>query len=237
MRVALMNEWAGSLPKDDECDFRNVDARALSQIITECRARTVRLYHVTAPSLDGIELLTAVTDLAVNWAPKITSLAPLFRMAGVRRLTLIDLARVWELDGIERLRGLVELDLQGGMWKPLRLKSLRPLAGLPLLERLTILNTRLGDDDVALLASMRRLRALHLSNQFERRQVAHVARALNGQLEQPLAAYLETKTTCERCGNKRLMFTGSRMPILCPSCDSARVTKLTDEFLALVASS
>jgi hypothetical protein len=101
---------------------------------------------------------------------------------------------------------------------------------------LTVLNARLGDDDIAVLGAMSTLRALHLSNQFDRRQVAHVARKLNARLERPLAAYLETNIACERCGNKRLMFTGRRMPTLCPACHPARVTNLPDEFLALVAS-
>jgi hypothetical protein len=123
MRVVLMNEWSGSLPQDDDLDLRNIDARALSQVVAESRhARTLRLYNVRASSLDGVELLRSVTDLAINWAPKITSLAPLYRMTGLRRLALVDLARVTELDGIQRLSNLVELNLQGGMWKPLRLR-------------------------------------------------------------------------------------------------------------------
>lgn len=229
-----MNEWAGHLPREDALELRNVDARAIGRIVRECSATKLRLYHVTAPSLDGLDALTGVTNLSIHWAPKIASLAPICLMVGLRRLALVDLARIRALDGIERLAGLLELDLQGGMWKPLRLSSLRPIAGLSTLERLTVLNTRLDDDDIAFLAAVRTLRAIHLSNQFDRLQVARLARALNQQLERPLAAYQETNLTCEVCGGKKRMFTGRRMPLLCATCDAARVASLTEEFQAMV---
>jgi len=236
-RVVLMDAKPAPRLGDggEPLDLRNINAQAFGEITHHCRSQSLRLYHLTVVSLEGIEALRTVTELSLEWATKVVSLAPVFRMGWLRRLTVIDLPRLVDLEGIEALATLTGLRAGGGMWKAMRLPSARPLAGLRSLKRLELEQIRFADDDIRVLAELTRLRYLRLSNQFERAQVAFLAKRLNPRLETPLTASIEASLGCTRCGATALyMFTGRRMPFLCKSCDRARFEKLTAEFERLV---
>jgi len=116
----------------------------------------------------------------------------------------------------------------------LTLASLEPLVELPGLTELSLSNVRIDDDDIRVLARCTGLRRLKLSNPFERAQVAFIASRLNAQLAQPLTACVETRVPCKKCAAPTSMFSGRRMPFLCPDCDRKRFEKLTGEFDQLV---
>jgi len=237
-RVLLMNSVPAPLLAGitDPLDLRNIDDRAFRQILESCRAEHLNLYHLTVTALDGIHLLRTVTDLSLEWAPKVTTLSPVFRMTWLERLAVINLPRVVNLRGIETLSRMKTLRLCGGMWRPLRIASLRPLASLDSLTSLTIRHIRIADDDITPLSRLEQLTELELSNEFDRGQVAFLARHLNSRLKVPLSACCETSLACSVCGAPRFMFTGRRMPFLCRSCDSARFKRLTYTFERLVDS-
>lgn len=216
-------------------DLRNVDAAAFSEIRTNGRAATLRLYHLTTVNLQGVEALHTVTDLSLHWAPKITSVAPVFAMSWLRRLEIVDFPRLTDLHGVEQLTHLDEFRAAGGVWKPLRIDTIKPLSRLRNLSRLSLQHIRLEDDDITPLAALSNLQSLVLSNEFEREQVAYLAKHLNGGLEEPLAAYSETSRACKRCGEPAFMFTGRGMPFLCRVCDATRFQRLEREFADLVA--
>jgi hypothetical protein len=180
--------------------------------------------------------LRTVSDLSFEWATKISSLSPVFRMTWLRRLEIRDFPRLTDLEGIDALQDLAELDLSGGMWKPLRVASVRPIAALRSLTSLTLQNFRVADDDVTVLANLTSLRSLLLSNQFDRSQVAFLAKRLNPRLDVPLAAAVESSLACDRCGGRRWILTGRRMPVLCRRCDAVRFERFSREFQDLVDS-
>ena len=217
-------------------ELRNIDDRAFRQIASGCQASVLRLYHLSVKALEGIENLRTVSDLTLHWATKITSLKPVFGMTWLRRLEIFDLPRLKDIEGIEALTELNEFSANGGMGKPLRLASLSPLAALSSLTRFTLINAQITDDDITVLAKLPRLRHLNLSNQFEREQVAFLAKKLNPQLETPLSAHVETHLACAQCGTLRCMFTGRRIRnnFLCRQCEPARFEKLANEFQRLV---
>lgn len=215
-------------------DVRHVDARGFAELLGQCRASHLRIYHLEVGSLDGIDSLRSLATLTLEWAPKVRTLDPVFEMAGLCELQIRDFARLRDLSGIEKLKGLRKLVLTGGVWRPLRLASLRPVAAIHDLEALTLLNVRLEDDDITCLAGLRRLVSLNLSNQFDRAQVAILARHLNARLSTPLAASAPVQLACPACGAPKHLFTGRRMPFLCPTCDRGRFERLTREFQELV---
>ncbi len=173
--IVLMNQHSGPWPEDDRLDLRNISGDGFSRIVTSCRAKWLRLGDLTAKSLDGIEELRDTTELLIEWAPKVESIEPVFRMGQLHSLSVIDVARLRDISGIGRLSKLRSLTLEGGVWKPLRLNSLKPVADLPGLQHLRIMNVRLADDDVTCLSRLAGLRSLELSNQFEREQIAALA--------------------------------------------------------------
>ena len=234
-RMVLMDRSYDSslLSGGEPLDLRNIDAGAFRAILERCRSERLRMYHMTIADLSGIEALRSVSDLALEWAPKVTSIAPVLAMKWLHRLTLVDLPKIRDFEGLGALANLRQLEASGGVWRPLRIASISPISGLNSLEHLTLQQIRIEDDNISKLADLKGLRRLVLSNQFERAQVAYLAKRLNPQLEAPLTAHVETNLACERCGSVKFMFTGRRMPFLCRACDFARFEKLTQEFATL----
>ncbi|WP_221229657.1 hypothetical protein [Niveibacterium umoris] len=225
------------LNTEAELDLRNVGSKVWPTVLSVCRTSDLRLYHITLESLEGIEKLVSLSRLAMEWATKILDIAPIFRLGGLTALSVFDFSKLRQLDGIESLTELVELNLSGsrGSLTPrLKLLSVKPIVKLDRLTSFSLTNAQLADDDITVLARCKNLRHLHLSNQFDRRQFAYLAKHLNGQLLEPLSAFSETNLKCEQCGGKKSMFTGRKMPFLCRSCDSSRFDRYLAEYERLV---
>lgn len=226
-----------SLAQSAELDLRNIGPKVWPQVLAHCRAQKLRLYHLTLASLQGLERLVDTRELELEWATKIDDMTPLWQLTRLQSLSIVDVPRLHELAGIEALQQLTRLHLsgsQGASGNPMRLVSLEPLVGLPGLSELSLVNARIDDDDIRVLARCTGLRRLKLSNQFERAQMAFVAGRLNSQLAEPLTACIETRVPCKKCAAPTSLFSGRRMPFLCPDCDRKRFEKLTGEFDQLV---
>jgi hypothetical protein len=217
-------------------DLRNINEAGWQQILSSCRALELRLYHTTTPSLLGIDMLRTTLRLAIEWANKISNLSPVFKMTRLECLCLSDFPSLRSIAGIESIQGLTELHLsgnRGSLNPPLRLDSIKPIAQLARLKKLTIQNVKLEDDDVTPIAALSSLRDLTISDNFERKQIAFLAKHLNSQLIAPITAYRETNLLCRKCGTALYIFTGRRMPTVCTSCDSRKFERLTVEFKEL----
>jgi len=227
---------AEQLGKHDSLDLRAMDQKGWETIVSSCNATEVRLYYLKIQSLNGVERLRKTVRLSVEYANKVEDISPLFRMPWLKSLWLYDLPRLRRIDGIEALEDLRELRLsgnRGSMDPPLRLETVRPIAGLRKLEKLELTNIRLEDRDISFIASsFPNLRSLQLSlGEFERAQFAYLAKRLNSKLEEPILSSWELGyMPCRRCGRKRHSFRGRGMPVLCQICDEKRFKKLTEEF-------
>lgn len=224
------------LAERDELDLRNISAKIWPTVLSRCTAKELRLYHLKLASLEGIDRLTHARRLTLEWGTKIESLEPVSRLSGLTHLAIGDFPRVQQLDGLEKLSELKELRLSGslGGGSPLRLESIEPVTRISGLTRLSLSNARLKDDDITSLVRCTHLRHLSLTNQFDRSQVAFLASRLNEQLVEPLTAYVQTHLHCMKCNSLTSMFTGRRMPFLCPVCDASRFEKLTSQFEKMV---
>lgn len=221
-------------------DLRNIGDSAWRRVISSCETPELRLYHLSIGSLDGIEQLGTTVRLEITWANKISNIAPIGRMSWLESLSLSDFPKLRSVEGIQALQGLRELHLSGNLGSlnpPLRLNSVKPIAKLANLEKLSLRNMLLEDLDISFLASFPHLRELRLSNKFERTQFAFLAKRLNSQLIEPIEASLKLKIFCKRCGEPLHLFTGRRMPVLCQACERNKFDKLTAQFDQLVRSS
>lgn len=220
-----------------ELDLRNIAPKVWPVLLSECCSTDLRLYHITLPSLEGIERLASVRRLTLEWATKISDIAPVYKLRHLVSLSIFDFAKLRHLDGIESLTELEELNLSGsrGALTPrLKLSSIAPVERLRSLVSFSLTNAQLDDDDITVLARCANLRDLNLSRQFERKQVAFLAKRLNAQLVEPLSAYFATNLKCETCDGNKVMFNGRRMPVLCRTCDSGRFERHVAEFERLV---
>ena len=222
---------------DVELDLRNIGPKVWPRLLSECRSPDLRLYHVTVTSLEGIERLNTVKRLTLEWAPKVSDLSPLFKLRALTSLSIFDVPKARALDGIEELTGLISLSLsgsRGALTPKMRLTSLEPITRISGLTRFSLANASVENDDITVLARCLALEHLSLSNQFERSQVAFLAKKMNHRLVEPISAGFETNLECEKCRGHKFMFAGRRMPILCRSCDATRFEKLLSEFERLV---
>ena len=218
-------------------DSRNISALVWERVTSYCQAKQLRLYHIKLKDLDGIQRLIKTTHLTLDWATKIECLAPVFQMNQLKYLSVTDFSKLSDISGINSLNSLTELKLsgnQGSLSPKLRLASIAPVVNINNLESFELANASLDDDDITPLASCSKLRHLHLSNQFDRKQVAFLARRLNHQLEEPLTSNINVRIPCTKCGAKKYMFIGRRMPCLCKLCDAVRFEKLDCEFAELI---
>jgi hypothetical protein len=222
-----------------ELDLRNIGPKVWPKVVSNCKASNLRLYHITLGDLDGIESLTATRTLELEWATKIETVSPVFQMRELEVLSIYDFPKVKNLNGIEELAKLKELNLsgsRGALTPKLCIESIAPVSKIPHLTSLSLTNATLEDDDVTILAKCTQLRHLKLSNQFDRSQVAYLAKHLNEQLVEPLTSHIGSNIKCKTCNGNQSMFIGRRMPMLCQACNDKQFTRYVDEFNQLVGS-
>ena len=226
-----------TLRNGDELELRNIGPKVWPTVLAECRARTLTLYNVTLQSLDGIERLSGIECLTIEWATKLTDVNPIFRMTRLRCLPIFDVPKVRSFEGIEALAKLVELNLsgsRGALTPKMRLSSLEPITRLQNLATFSLVNARLEDDDISSLARCSKLRELSLSNQFDRAQFAYLAKHLNRKLAKPISAYVSSSLRCETCHDRKVLIRGRRMPFLCRNCDETKLQARVQKFEQLV---
>lgn len=226
-----------ALRNQPSLDLRNIGTAAWPRLLKNCRAHTLRLYHITLKSLDGIEAFSETRELNLDWATKIEQLDPVFQLAQLTKLSVVDFPKVRVLAGIENLRELTELHLsgnRGSLNPPMRLTTIEPVTRIPNLTSFSLVNARIDDDDITHLSKCTKLRQLHLSMNFDRSQFAFLAKRLNPQLETPITSHELVRLQCKHCSNPKVMFVGRRMPFLCGSCDKAKIERLEREFEKLV---
>ena len=225
------------LAERDELDLRNISAKTWPTLLSGCRAIELRLYNLKLPSLEGIDKLTNTRRLKLEWATKVEALEPVFKLSDLTHLAVEDFPRLQRLDGIEELGELTELRLSGnlaGGSSPLHLKSIEPISRISKLTKLSLANAKFEVDDITSLARCKNLRHLRLTNQFDRTQIAFLASRLNEQLVEPLTAYVKIHLRCVKCSSLKSMFTGRKMPFLCPVCDAQRHEKFTRQFEQMI---
>jgi hypothetical protein len=226
------------LAENDELDLRNVSAKVWPTVLSRCTTTDLRLYNLKLSSLEGLDTLTHTRKLKLERATRIEVLDPVFNLNALTDLSVGDFPKLRRLDGIEALGELSELRLTGNLGggsSPLHLSSIEPVSRIPTLTSLSLAFVKFELDDITSLARCSHLRHLSLTNQFDRAQVAFLASRLNHQLVEPLTASITTHLRCKQCDGHTSMFTGRRMPFLCPACDALRFEKLTWQFEQMVA--
>ena len=121
-------------------------------VLSKCTAVDLRLYNLKLPSLEGIDKLASVRRLKLEWATKIDTLAPVFKLDGLTYLAVQDFPNLRQLDGVEAPSELTELCLSGnlgGSSSPLRLNSIEAVSRIPKLTTLSLAHVKLEVDDIS----------------------------------------------------------------------------------------
>src|SRR6185437_3461975 len=207
---------------------------ASAELFEACaQAPALRAIYVTHfKRLSDVALSQAprLEHLMLSWAPRLVDLAFLQDLPALRTVYLEDMKRL-DLATLPELPNVTGFHLGGGMWSPLRVKSLEPLTRLPHLRYLRLSNVRSTDGSLRPLAQLGELRELYLPNFFELEEVARLAGALPTVASNTLSPVFATFDAgspqsapfqCPDCGGRRDMMTGKPGLLLCSACDADR---------------
>lgn len=220
------------LSKCKSLDIRNISKKGFLNIPKLEDCVQLKICGIKTDSLAGLSELKKLEELSLEWATKITKINEIENLKNLRRLRISDFKKLLNVEPIASLTNLIELELSGGIWNVLKLESLLPMCGLLNLQKLTLANIKLLDDDIKKIVTLPKLNDLFISNQFPREQFAYLAKRLNHKLKTKIEPY-KSALECEICGERKFMFTGRRMPFLCKECDEVRFEKLNKEFFEL----
>lgn len=151
--------------------LRRVGAKALrAQDLEHVRhiaaLETLRLFDFRGHDLQPASTLRHVRVLEVSVASKLESLAGIEQWHGLEVLSVTNAPRLTSIDALRELHHLRWMFLGGGMYSPMHLASLAPLAGATRLVALTLSGVRVADRSLRPLAQLRELRRLDLPLHF-----------------------------------------------------------------------
>lgn len=214
----------------DEIWLADLNERNFAGIIEAIDPRILNIYGARVADLSPLAGLSRLEALVLEWDTKATGIAPLAGLRSLRLLALSDLPKVTDIGPLSALTGLEGLELSGGIWNVFRPATLAPLAALTNLTEIRLANIRVGDQSLAPLAGLEKLRRLHLSNQFPTGEYARLSVALPEAECDLFAPY----TPYEGPGvAPQVMITGKGKPFLAWETDAERIERYEKAFRAL----
>ena len=211
----------------------SVNAKTFEPIAARLDVERLTIVEMRGGALDALNC-ARLTHLNITWATKLADISALAQFPGLEYLELTDTPKVHDLSPVSRLTNLRALVFQGGIWNRNRALSLEPIAKLPALEVLALLNLAVDEGGLRPLAKLDHLNALFLSNQFETADYAYLSVHLTKTECGQLAPY---ETLASEIGGNTVMVTGKRKPFLNLRVekDRVRLEKYEVAFRALQA--
>jgi len=149
--------------------------KELRKILPLVNLKYLNLYQVLAKDLTILETLDKTETIILNWNTKSTSLWDISKNKGLKALEITDFSKLEEIDQLSLATQISDLTLGGGHDKPLKIKTIKPLAGLKNLKYLGLTNLKIADDTLQPIGQLKNLEILEISNQFETREYAWLA--------------------------------------------------------------
>jgi hypothetical protein len=164
-------------------NLRHIMARGAGDAELEHIGRVATLEHLqlgapTCSDLRALNRLSALRTLSVSVGTRLGSLEGIEGLAQLRMVMTWTTPRLNSIDALESLRELRIVSLSGGMYEPMRIPSLRPLAGLHSLIKLHLSGVRVADRSLRPLAGLTTLRRLNLPLHFPAEEFAMLEYAL-----------------------------------------------------------
>ncbi|GAB3541638.1 leucine-rich repeat domain-containing protein [Noviherbaspirillum agri] len=221
----LLKEW----PVIERLWVLGVNQREWDAIAPAVNPRMLMVYQMRVADLSLLGAMSRLEELCLNWNTKAISLSGIEHLQGLKTLAIYDFPKLQALEPLSALSALKVLDLQGGMWNPLKLDSLEPLGMLKGLEQLRLVNLKVADGGLKALCKLRGLRKLVLSNQFPTEAYAQLSVCLP---HVDCAMFQPYITLGSPVGGKDVMVVGRGKPFLNSVEDAARLRKYCAEFEA-----
>jgi hypothetical protein len=167
----------------DRPQLRRIVARGANDAMAQRIGRVTTLQHLTLPG-STVSDLRALAGLRELRTVRFSVNARLVSLEGIEGCSRLELFSAWtctaltSIDALRTLSSLRVLFLAGGMYKPMRIASLAPIANATGLLALTLSNVRVVDESLRPLLDLTALRRLELPLFFAAEEYAAVEKAL-----------------------------------------------------------
>lgn len=142
----------------------NVDQPFLNEIGKMRNLERLELeWPVVAKDLEPILALEKLTFLSMDSPRNISDFRPILNLPALRTLIITNPKKMEDLSWLRDAHQLEVIGIEGGMWSPYKIKSLRPLAGLRSLRAFLGVSTKLEDKDLSPLAECPSLQYLDIA--------------------------------------------------------------------------
>ncbi|MBN1566724.1 MAG: leucine-rich repeat domain-containing protein [Acidobacteria bacterium] len=216
----------------DSAYVAGVNQKSFERLCRFLRPAKLHFYEMRVRDVRLLAEFHGLQQLAIRWNTQLVDIAPLSHLHQLRVLVLEDTPKVVDLNPIAYCMELSALEFAGGIWNKNCASTLAPLATLPALEDLVLLNLKVLEGGLKPLAGCRHLRRLTLSNQFKTEDYAFLSAALPDVECAMFAPYL---TLNQAINGKDIMIVGSRKPFLNSRDDSDKIKMYEEAFNRLKA--
>lgn len=215
-----------------EADVAYICGASEKSFATLCRlihAKRMDFFEMRVADLSPLADVPNLRHLAIRWNTKVTTAAPL---AGLRLEGLIfdDTPKLSDLSPLEHLQNLEYFASIGCMNGRNTARSLKPLAKLPKLRDLCLLNLKVENEGLTPLAKCEALRILKVSNQFPTEEYAFLSVHLPNTICDLFSPWVKRSVSAL---DEEIMVVGSRKPFLSSAKDESRIAKYERSFTAL----
>lgn len=219
-------ERLGEWPELADVWIFNANEKQFAQIAALINPRLLYLYGVRITGLDCVKSFPRLKYFGLDWNTKVTSLAPLAEMTGLRLLSIEDVIKVRDLSPLAELADLEGLQLSGGVWNVFKPDTLEPLQHLRRLQELWMISIRVKDQSLRPIETLTELRYLQLNNKFPTEEYARLSVLLPHCKCDMFQPYSEAH-------DDLVMITGLRKPFLHKENDKDRIEKYVKQWKAL----
>ena len=142
----------------------NVDQPFLEEIGELAGLERLELeWPMVAKDLTPLLALENLTFLHIDSPRNIADFRPLLDLPALRTLIITNPKKITDLEWLGEAHHLEVIGIEGGMWSPYKIPTLKPLAGLRSLRAFLGVSTRLADKSLAPLMECPRLKFLSVA--------------------------------------------------------------------------
>jgi Leucine-rich repeat (LRR) protein len=157
----IVERWCQELPNLEEVAYLWFTSRVNQKMFeAACRIPNLRGLNIKwsgIKTLESIEQLKGLHHLSLGASSQVESIAPLSDLTGLITLELEQLNKITDFSVVSELTSLEGLGIDGSIWTPQIIDTLKPLDKLNTLKYLTLTNARVLDQSLDPLLGLRQL--------------------------------------------------------------------------------
>lgn len=166
------------LPKLRTLWLSGVSEKTFNIVTSLTQLKKLTVFGLRVSALASIENLSSLNSLAVCQSAKLTMLSGLGSLLKLRSLILFDCIKIGSIDELSTLSDLEALCIEGGMWRGIKIPTLKPLSPLIRLKQLRLASIRVDDQSLQPLFPLINLNEVFISKNFPDSEFFALADAL-----------------------------------------------------------